>query len=73
MYIDSDIKPEEKLNGFRYTNIHGEFEYVKLPDYSGSVKIVDSTGNYCEIFKQDIPKLIKALQDALTYMVKTND
>ncbi|MGZ8888085.1 MAG: hypothetical protein ACXW1D_00850 [Halobacteriota archaeon] len=55
--------------GFSYKNLHGHLEYVKLlGDYNDLVEIsLDLDGPGTEIYKKDIPKLIRALQAAYDY------
>ena len=65
--VDDDQAPTF-TEGYCYTNQNGAVEYVKMDgninvDYR-TVYVEDSMGQYCEIYANDIPKLIKALQAA---------
>jgi len=59
-----DEEYNEFDNKFGYTNKEGVVEYVQLESDYGS--IIDFHNNP-EIYIEDIPKLIKALEAAKTY------
>lgn len=56
---------EEAIDGFSYRNQDGYDETIFIPNKWGVVKIVTQPNDsQIEVFKSDIPKLIKALQAA---------
>jgi len=74
MFKRVDITGNERLEGFSYINKDGDEESVSLPDGIDVVTIsVDnyktySVDNYkTYIYKEDIPKLIKALEAVYNY------
>jgi len=66
MFKRVDVTGDEKLDGFSYINKDGVEESVSLPDGGDVVAIsVDNYKTY--IYKEDIPKLIKALEAVYNY------
>ena len=66
MFKRVDVTGNEKLEGFSYLNQDGDEESVSLPDCIDFVTIsVDNYKTY--IYKEDIPKLIKALEAVYNY------
>jgi len=66
MFKRVDITGDEELEGFSYINKDGDEESVSLPDGIDVVTIsVDNYKTY--IYKEDIPKLIKALEAVYNY------
>jgi len=66
MFKRADIVDNEKLKGFSYLSQGGDEEYVSLPDdLYGLVDI--SVDDEVRVYKEDIPKLIKALEAVYNY------
>jgi len=64
MYKRVDVE-DEVVEGFSYRNHHGEIEIVGLDlESTLYVSINSSEGDVVHLYKEDIPKLIKALQAA---------
>lgn len=71
MYKRVDNGAEDQIvQGFSYSNKVGVIEYVEMHDWKESnahVGINDGDEESCYIFKEDIPKLILALQAAYDF------
>ena len=65
MFKSIDPEEDSALEGFKYYNKFGDEEYVEFS--SGTVLVKDDSGQDIEIYVEDIPKLIKALQLAYDY------
>ena len=65
MYVNVD-EVQPIIEGFCYTNESGRVEKVNVK--SGGVTIQDSIDNKVVIYGTDIPKLIRALQEAEKYI-----
>jgi hypothetical protein len=66
MFKRVDVTGNERLEGFSYINKDGDEESVSLPDGINVVTIsVDNYKTY--IYKEDVPKLIKALEAVYNY------
>ena len=66
MFKRVDITVDEEIQGFSYMNLNGDEEFVSF-DMCG-VCIEDSAGDTVGIFVQDIPKLVKALEEAYNHL-----
>lgn len=67
MFKRVDVADNEKLEGFSYINEDGDEESVSLP--VGPRNIVTISIERCDlvVYKEDIPKLIKALEAVYNY------
>ena len=65
MFKRVDITGNEKLEGFSYINKEGDEETVSLSN--GSLVYIEIGEDVCCIYKEDIPKLIKALEAVYNY------
>ncbi len=62
MYTRVDVGGKiEHHEGYSYENSDGDLEYVTTPDEGGIVDLIIDDGKVL-IYRNDIPKLIKALQ-----------
>lgn len=74
MFKRVDIYESTPTEGYSYLNGCGNEEFVKLWDCNSGVFIQDDDGNEAAILKEDIPKLVRALQAAYShkdYMSRT--
>lgn len=62
---------EDEFEGFSYLDVNGDEEFVSI--VYDCVTIKDSSHNQVNIYKNDVPKLIKALQSAYEYKENCND
>ena len=68
MFKRVDITGNEKLEGFSYINKDGDEEFVSLPvGPSNVITLLFTDGEDVYIYKEDIPKLIKALEAVYNY------
>lgn len=67
MFKRVDVTGNEKLEGFSYINKDGEEESVSLPIGFYGLVVISVNGNKVRIYKDDIPKLIKALEAVYNY------
>ena len=68
MFKRVDIDSNEKLEGFSYLNQDGDEETVSLPvGPSNVITLLFTDGEKVYIYKEDIPKLIKALEAVYNY------
>lgn len=67
MFKRVDVTGDEKLEGFSYLNKEGEEEFVSLPyGIDGVINISIDKEIVC-VYKEDLPKLIKALEAVYNY------
>jgi hypothetical protein len=59
--VDREVQPEN-IEGYSYENKHGYEEKVVMKE--GWVNVTQSDETFIEIYYEDIPNLIKALQAA---------
>lgn len=69
MFRNVDASREEGLEGYSYFNKHGDLEYVKLGIEGRTVEILGDEDEGAAIYKEDIPKLIKALEAAYSHLM----
>jgi hypothetical protein len=55
-------EPRVQIDGFSYMNTNGSLEYVHCG--TGIIEVEDSSGGKAVIWREDVPKLILALQAA---------
>ena len=67
MFKRVDITGNEKLEGFSYINKEGDEEFVSLPDGPYNIVTISADEDGVCIYKEDIPKLIKALEAVYNY------
>lgn len=66
MFVRVDGSKEDKINSFEYLNQEGKVEKVQI--LSSQVRICDTTKGSVTIFYEDVPNLIKALEEAYKHM-----
>ena len=66
MFKHVDITSSEKRKGFSYLNRDGDEEFVSLPNGPYNIVTIYTDENV-DIYKEDIPKLIKALEAVYNY------
>lgn len=62
-----DITGNEKLEGFSYLNRDGDEEFVSLPVVPSNLSTISIDTGKVVVYKEDIPKLIKALEAVYNY------
>lgn len=63
--VDAPVTLDDGIIRWAYENNRNEMEFVEhASGLSASIRICDSTLNEVEIYNEDIPKLILALQAA---------
>ena len=68
MFKRVDITGNERIEGFSYINKDGDEESVSLPDGPNNViTLLFTDGEDVYVYKEDIPKLIKALEAVYNY------
>lgn len=68
MFKRVDITGNERIEGFSYINKDGDEESVSLPDGpSNVITLLFTDGEDVYVYKEDIPKLIKALEAVYNY------
>jgi hypothetical protein len=68
MFKRVDVTGNEKLEGFSYINKDGDEESVSLPvGPSNVITLLFTDGEDVYVYKEDIPKLIKALEAVYNY------
>jgi hypothetical protein len=67
MFKRVDIVDNEKLKGFSYINKDGDEESVSLPVGLYGLVDISVDDNEVRVYKEDIPKLIKALEAVYNY------
>lgn len=67
MFKRVDIAANEKLEGFSYLNQDGDEESVSLPAGSSNIVTISIDRGDSVVYKDDIPKLIKALEAVYNY------
>ena len=66
MFIDvTDQIESYHISGWRFKNKYGQTEYVKINE--DVLQLEDANGGSMYLFKDDINKLIRALQQAKEY------
>lgn len=68
MFIPVVEDGSNEVEGFSYTNINGNVEKVHLNTGLSYVTLTDIGENDFDVYKEDIPKLIKALQAAYNHV-----
>lgn len=67
MFKRVDIVDNEKLKGFSYINKDGDEESVSLPVRPSNIVTISIDRCDSVVYKDDIPKLIKALEAVYNY------
>lgn len=67
MFKRVDVTGNEKLEGFSYLNQGGDEEYVSLPAGPSNIVTISIDRGDSVVYKDDIPKLIKALEAVYNY------
>lgn len=62
--VDMPVVPSDGIIQWAYEDHSRELEFVEYAPISENVRICDSSLNEVEIYSEDIPKLIIALQAA---------
>jgi hypothetical protein len=70
MFVEVDVA-DVQVEGFSYTNAEGYKEYVILPTVGTRYVVVkDSAGAKISLYRDDLTKLITALQAAHDHLAK---
>lgn len=67
MFKRVDVTGDEKLDGFSYINQDGDEESVSLPAGPSNLVTIYIDRGDSVVYKEDIPKLIKALEAVYNY------
>jgi hypothetical protein len=71
IFVDKNSSEARTVEQFAYTNRNGVIEYVEASKEEGAVDLLDfDKDKVSEVYYEDIPKLILALQAAYDFKFK---